>query len=378
MKIGIILYPTFGGSGVVATELGIALARRGHEVHFISYRPPARLEVITSGIHYHEVRVPDYPLFDFAPYETALSSQIVEVILREKLDLLHAHYALPHATAAFLAREVLADRGVFVPILTTLHGTDITLVGRDPSFAHTLHYALKHSNGLTAVSRFLKTETEKLFPDIRPIEVIYNFIQPERFAPVPTEKYLRKYFTQPGEFVLTHISNFRPVKRVGDVVEIFVRVHQKTPCRLLMLGDGPERPIAEEKVREHGLDERVFFLGYSVSPHQVLACSDFYLLPSDRESFGLSALEALASGVPVAGYQAGGLPEVVEHQMTGYLAPVGRVDLLADNIAATFKNPQRLEEMRRKARQSSLHFREEIIVPQYEQLYHRMISKSAE
>lgn len=373
MKVGIILYPTFGGSGVVATELGIALAKRGHEVHFISYRPPARLDVIMAGIHYHEVRVPDYPLFDFAPYETALSSQIVDVILREKLDLLHAHYALPHATAAFLAREVLADKGISLPILTTLHGTDITLIGRDPSFTHTLHYVLRHSNGLTAVSHFLKNETERLFPDTQPIEVIYNFVNPEKFRPLPPEDCLRRYFSRPGECVLTHISNFRPVKRVGDVVDIFREVNKQQPSRLLLLGDGPERPAAEERVRRYALQDSVFFLGHSVTPSQLLPCSDFYLLPSDRESFGLSALEALASGVPVAGYRVGGLPEVVEDGVTGFLAEVGDISYLAEHIVTVLKNTDRLNVMRRAARRAAFRFHEDLIIPRYEALYQRLV-----
>ncbi|MCS6981636.1 MAG: N-acetyl-alpha-D-glucosaminyl L-malate synthase BshA [Flavobacteriales bacterium] len=376
MRIGIILYPTFGGSGVVATELGLALARRGHEVHFISYRPPARLELLTAGVHYHEVHVPDYPLFDFSPYETALSSQIVEVILREHLNLLHAHYALPHATAAFLAREVVADKGIHLPLLTTLHGTDITLVGRDPSFAHTLHYVLKHSNGLSAVSRFLKDETERLFPDTRPIDVIPNFVNPDRYKPLPADECLKKSLSPAGEFVLAHISNFRPVKRVQDVVDIFYLVNKEVPARLLMVGDGPERPLAEERVRSYHIQDRVIFLGHQVHTHRVLPCSDFYLLPSNRESFGLSALEALASGVPVAGYYAGGLPEVVEHNVTGFLAEVGDVHTLAQNIVTTLRQPQRHQHMRLMAREAAQKFHEDLIIPRYESLYERLLKEN--
>jgi len=373
MKIGIVLYPTFGGSGVVATELGLALARRGHSVHFISYRPPARLEVLQPVIHYHEVVVPDYPLFDFLPYETALSSQIVDVTLEEDLDIIHAHYALPHATAAFLAREILADKGKSIPILTTLHGTDITLVGRDPSFAHTLRYVLKHSNGITAVSNFLKKETESLFPETKPIKVIHNFIHLSKFRGPSPDDCIKKYLSKQGEFVLSHISNFRPVKRIQDVVDIFRLVNEKVPAVLLMVGDGPEKPLAEVLVRKYGLQKKVLFLGNLVEAYSVLSCTDFYLLPSNRESFGLSALEALASGVPVAGYNVGGLTEIIDNEQTGFLAEIGDTEGLANAIIDVFLNPEKLALLKNQSRKKASMFSDEIIVPLYEEIYASLI-----
>lgn len=330
MKIGITCYPTYGGSGAVATELGVALARLGHEVHFVTYKQPFRLPPFTPRVYFHEVDVGRYPLFEFPPYDLALAVRMHEVVLSHGLDLLHCHYAIPHATSAWIAREMLEREGAYVPVVTTLHGTDITIVGQDPSFHAITKFSIEKSDGLTAVSRFLQQETLQAFGCTAcRIEVIPNFIDPDVYN---RSKYTSVFDEQVGRDtrVLMHVSNFRPVKRIPDVMHVFARVAKKIPSVLVMVGDGPDRLDAEQLARELGVDDRVFFLGKIDTVAPLLAGADLFLLPSDRESFGLGALEALASGVPVIGANVGGLPEVVRSGETGFLASVGDVEAMAD------------------------------------------------
>ncbi|HEY6210783.1 MAG TPA: N-acetyl-alpha-D-glucosaminyl L-malate synthase BshA, partial [Vicinamibacterales bacterium] len=341
MKIGITCYPTYGGSGAVATELGVSLARHGHEVHFISYAQPFRLPLFTPRIYFHEVDVGKYPLFEYPPYDLALAVRMHEVAIKHNLDLLHCHYAIPHATSAWIAREMLQRTGAYIPVVTTLHGTDITIVGQDPSFHAITKFSIEKSDGLTAVSRFLQQETLTAFGCTAcRIEVIPNFIDPDVYD---RSKYTSVFDQQVGEStkVLMHVSNFRPVKRIRDVVQVFARVSKSLPAILVMVGDGPDRGDAEAEARTLGVDDRVFFLGKIDTVAPLLAGADLFLLPSDRESFGLSALEALASGVPVIGANVGGLPEVVRHGETGFLCGVGDVDAMATAALELLSNPAR-------------------------------------
>ena len=323
MRIGIACYPTFGGSGVVATELGHELARRGHDVHFISYALPSRLNLFAERVSYHEVAVPTYPLFNYPPYDLALATRIVDVALHEGLDVLHAHYALPHAISAHLAREMLLPRRLAV--VTTLHGTDVTIVGQDRSYLPITRFGIERSDAVTAVSDYLARVTRDVFAPANEIEVVPNFIDPERWRPAEGPR-RRSCFAKEGERLLLHVSNFRPVKRVLDVVEVFDRVRRAVPSRLLMIGDGPDRPAAEALCRAKGISGLVHFLGNTPAVQEVMPAADLYVLTTDMESFGLSALEAQACGVPVLGYVAGGLPEVIESGRTGFLREVGDVD----------------------------------------------------
>jgi N-acetyl-alpha-D-glucosaminyl L-malate synthase BshA len=374
MRIGIVLYPTFGGSGVVATELGKALARNGHEVHFISYSQPVRMDAFQQGVFFHEVMVPDYPLFDFDPYEVALTSTLVRTALQEKLDLIHVHYAIPHAPAAFMAREILKTKGRFVPFITTLHGTDITLVGKDKSYEPVISFAINQSDAVTAVSAYLKEETLKHFSITKNIEVIYNFIDPIAIA--EEKKECSKATTAPnGEKVIMHISNFRKVKRVQDVVQAFRIIASKIPSKLIMVGDGPERNMAENLAVDLGIREQCMFIGKVKNSLSILPCADVFFLPSASESFGLSALEAMACGIPVIGSNAGGLPEVQIHGKTGFLSEVGDYQDMAKNTLEILSSPSQYQEFSKHCIEQADLFRLDLILPQYENLYSRVFKE---
>lgn len=375
MRIGITCYPTFGGSGVVATELGHELAKLGHEVHFISYALPSRLNVFAERVTYHEVSVPSYPLFPYAPYDLALATRMTDVAVHESLELMHVHYALPHAISAYLARQMLAPRPLHV--VTTLHGTDITIVGQDRSYLPITRFGIERSDAVTAVSDYLRRVTEEVFSPDKAIDVIPNFIDPVRWAPDP-EKRVRGCFAPEGARLLLHVSNFRPVKRVLDVVEVFDRIRRRVPAALLMVGDGPERGAAEELCRGRGLWDQVHFLGNTPAVEEVMPSADLYLLPSDAESFGLSALEAQACGVPVLGYRAGGLPEVVEDGVTGALGRVGDVDALAEAGLTILEEPGRYAATSRAARERAVRlYSADTMVGRYLRLYERVLAAPA-
>ena len=370
MKIGITCYPTFGGSGVVATELGLALARGGDDVHFISYAMPSRLNVLHERVRFHEVIVANYPLFDpYPPYTLALATKMAEVAAYEKLDILHVHYAIPHAISAQLAKQILGDKLKFV---TTLHGTDITLVGRDPSYLPITKFGIEVSDGVTAVSHWLRDETTKNFSTSKEIEVIPNFVDPQRFQRHKSS--FCSMFTAAGEKMLCHVSNFRPVKRVMDVLEVFARVNASVPSRMIMIGDGPDRSRAESFCRERNLRDRVFFLGNVPNVEEVVGASDLFLLPSEAESFGMAALEALASEVPVIGTRSGGLPEVVVDGETGYLLPVGDVESMAARAIEIVSDEPLRRKMGALGREMVIEkFDENRIVPHYRAFYERVI-----
>jgi L-malate glycosyltransferase len=371
MNIGIVCYPTFGGSGVVATELGNYLASKGHKVHFITYSQPVRLNVLDPNIYYHEVNVHDYPLFEYQPYELALSSKMVDTVIHENIELLHVHYAIPHAYAAYMAKQILKDRGVYIPVITTLHGTDITLVGKNPSYKPAVNFSINHSDAVTCVSQSLKDDTLRFFDVKRPIEVIPNFIDPEIYH--PSGPCAKKTLCQPGQKMITHISNFRKVKRIPDVVEIFKRIHDAMPAKLVMIGDGPEKEKAEDQARKAGLLRDVIFLGKTSELIRILCGSDLFLLPSETESFGLAALEAMAAGVPVISSNAGGIPEVNQHGITGFTAPVGDVETMAKHAIALLKDEAMQASFSESARQWANKFSAEAIVPQYEKVYEAAI-----
>lgn len=375
MKIGIVCYPTYGGSGVVATELGKALAERGHQVHFISYKQPARLDFFTSNLFYHEVYVSSYPLFDYPPYETTLTSRLVDVIKFEKLDLLHVHYAIPHASAAVMAKQILATEGVHIPIITTLHGTDITLVGKDASFEPVVSYSLNQSDSITSVSDSLRQDTYKFFKVHKDIHVIHNFIDFERFSKKPREHF-RKAITTSSERLLVHTSNFRKVKRVEDVVKIFGKVREKIPSKLLLVGDGPERQNIEMLCRELNLCDGISFLGKQDPVEEILSVCDLFIMPSETESFGLAALEAMACEVPVISSNAGGIPELNVEGETGFLCNVGDVDAMAEKAIYILEDDQRLLDFKHRAKQRALMFHIDNIVPQYEKVYEEVLQKS--
>jgi L-malate glycosyltransferase len=373
LRLGMVCYPTFGGSGVVATELGRELAQRGHDVHFVTYDLPVRFGDGLGNLHHHEVVVSDYPLFEYPPYETVLASRLVDVTLHERLDLLHVHYAIPHASAAFMAREILRTRGVRVPFITTLHGTDITLVGKDPSFAPVIAFAIEASDAVTAVSESLRADTYDHFEVTREIDVIPNFIDTRRYAPTGDEA-AKRMFAPDGETLLLHVSNFRPVKRPCDVVRAFARVRAQTPAVLLLVGDGPERHAVEALSRELGTREHTHFLGKVTDVERVYRLADVFLLPSETESFGLAALEAMAAGVPVVASDAGGLPEVVVHGATGYLGPVGDVETMARNVLRVVADPAEHARLRAGALAQAGRFTAATVVPRYEALYDRTMA----
>lgn len=372
MKIGITCYPTFGGSGVVATELGVALARGGDDVHFISYAMPSRLNVLHERVRFHEVTVTPYPLFDpYPPYTLALATKMAEVAEYEKLDILHVHYAIPHAISAHLAREIVSSRNN-LPFITTLHGTDITLVGRDPSYLPITRFGIEVSNGVTAVSQWLRDETAKNFGTKKEIDVIPNFVDPARFRKHAGA--LSGLFASSGEKLLCHVSNFRPVKRIMDVLAVFERVSRTIPSRLVMIGDGPDRSVAEAFCRDHHLREQVFFLGNVPNLEEVVGAADVFLLPSEAESFGMAALEAMASEVPVIGSRAGGLPEVVVEGETGYLLPVGDVESMAARAIEILSTPDLQRRLGRNGRDlAEGKFNVNAVVPRYREFYERVI-----
>lgn len=372
LRIGIVCYPTFGGSGVVATELGKALATQGHEVHFITYNQPVRLGSFHPRVFYHEVEVSKYPLFEYPPYELVLTSKMVEVAQAHQLNLLHVHYAIPHASAAVNAKQILASVGLHVPVVTTLHGTDITLLGKDPSFKPVITHAINASDAVTTVSQNLKEDTVNLFDVLRDIDVIHNFVCPHHFDRPPDEAF-RKELSPEGAPILCHISNFRPVKRILDVVRIFERVRKARPAKLLMVGDGPERMEAAHLVRELGIHQDVVFLGKVKNPIEPLLISDLLLLPSEKESFGLVALEAMAAGVPVVSSDVGGLPEVNSEGESGFLRPVGDVDGMA-KAALTVLSDERRKEFQNGARTRAKRFHIEHILPRYLSIYQRALT----
>lgn len=368
MNIGIVCYPTFGGSGVVATELGKALANKGHKIHFITYREPVRLDTFSENIYYHEVNIKNYSLFEYAPYELCLASKLVSVAKKEKLDLLHVHYAIPHASAAYTAKQILASEGINLPFITTLHGTDITLLGKDPSYLPVITFAINQSDAVTTVSESLRKETYEHFKINKEIQVIYNFIQMELYDQ-PSRDCQKKTYAPHGEKILTHISNFRKVKRVEDVIKIFDKVRKQIPAKLLMVGDGPERENCEALADQLGASGDIRFVGKVTTPEKVLCISDLFLLPSESESFGLSALEALAAKVPVISSNAGGIPEVNIHNKTGMLSNVGDIYDMAKNCVTLLKDEKKMEIMRKNAYDQAKKFRLEAILPQYEALY---------
>lgn len=373
MKIGIVCYPTFGGSGVVATELGQALAQKGHQVHFITYSPPVRLDFLSGNLFYHEVSVSDYPLFDYPPYELVLSSKLVDVVKYEKLDLLHVHYAIPHASAAYMAKQILASQGIKIPYITTLHGTDITLVGKDPSFEPVITFAINQSDAVTAVSESLKNDTYINFPNVKKdIQVIPNFICLDDYTAEPGICQ-KKMYAPKGEKIMIHISNFRKVKRVEDVVRIFEKVRKEIPAKLILVGDGPERGNIEKLCRDLGVCDDVRHLGKIVNPEQILKISDLFLLPSETESFGLAALEAMAAKVPVISSNSGGLPEVNENGFSGYLSNVGDVEDMAKNAISILKDEQTLSQFKSNAYKQAEKYSISKILPLYENLYASLV-----
>jgi len=372
MKIGIVLYPTYGGSGVVATELGKSLAKKGHEVHFITYSQPVRLSGFRKNVYYHEVAVSDYPLFEYTPYETVLASKMVDVVKREQLEILHVHYAIPHASAAYMAKMILRQQGFEIPYVTTLHGTDITLVGKDPSFEPVITFCLNESDAVTAVSESLKKDTYEHFNTNREIQVIPNFIHTKRMAIEDIDD-IRARYANPGEPLLCHVSNFRKVKRVEDVLKIFARVNKRIPSKILMVGDGPERYKLEELCTMLGLCSRVKFIGKVRDTQAVLEISDLFLLPSETESFGLAALEAMAVGVPVISSNTGGIPEVNVQGVTGFLSNVGDVDDMAKNALHILSDKDRLHQFKMNARKHSEKFNLEKVVAQYEDVYNSLL-----
>lgn len=372
MKIGIVCYPTYGGSGVVATELGVGLAQRGHEIHFITYKRPARLSHFQENVFYHEVDTNDYPLFEYTPYDSALASKLVDVVKYENLDLLHVHYAIPHAMVAYIAKKVLLTEGRYVPTITTLHGTDITLVGQHKAFRPVVEFSINKSDGVTAVSESLRDQTYEYFKIDRQIEVLHNFIDFKRFRK-HNKDHFKKAIAPEGEPILTHVSNFRKVKRVDDVIRVFHQVRQQMPAKLLLIGDGPERRNAESLCRKLELCGDIRFLGKQDAIEELLAVSDLLVMPSAKESFGLAALEAMACEVPVISTNAGGLPEVNTHGQTGFLSDVGDVDDMARNALTILRDPEMLIRFRKNALNRAKEFDISNILPKYEAYYESVL-----
>lgn len=375
MKIGIVCYPTFGGSGVVATELGKALADNGHQVHFITYNQPARLDFFSENLFYHEVSVSKYPLFDYPPYELALASRLVDVVRFEKLDILHVHYAIPHASAAFMAKQILLTYGIYIPVVTTLHGTDITLVGKDRTYMPVVTFSINKSDGVTAVSENLKQETYEFFEVENDIRVIPNFIDLSRFS-LKAKDHFKKAIAPNNEKILIHTSNFRKVKRTEDVVKIFAKVREKIPSKLLMVGDGGERSDCEQLCRDLGVGDDVRFLGKQDAIEEILSVSDLFLMPSQSESFGLAALEAMACKVPVISSNAGGLPELNVDGVTGFLKDIGDIEGMADKAIYILEDETRLATFKENALARAKEFDLAKILPQYENYYLEVIEKS--
>ncbi|MDV7187574.1 N-acetyl-alpha-D-glucosaminyl L-malate synthase BshA [Lutibacter sp. TH_r2] len=369
MKIGIVCYPTFGGSGVVATELGMALAKKGHQVHFITYKQPVRLDFITNDIHFHEVFVEEYPLFQFQPYELALSSKMVEVVEMYNLEILHVHYAIPHAYAAYMAKQMLKEKGIDVKVVTTLHGTDITLVGSHPNYKTAVEFSINNSDVVTTVSESLKNDTLSRFNIRKDIKVINNFIDFEKYPEIKDKECQRSNIAFENERIISHISNLRPVKRAADVIDIFYKIQKKIPSKLLLVGEGPDRELIEFKVKELGILDKVLFLGNSNEVNKLLCYSDLFLLPSETESFGLAALEAMAAKTPVISTNSGGLPEVNIQGVTGFLSDVGDTDDMAKNGIYILENSERLQEFKINAFKQAERFSMKNILPDYKKVY---------
>lgn len=375
MNIGIVCYPTFGGSGVVATELGIALAGKGHKVHFITYSQPFRLNQFNDNIFYHEVSVNDYPLFEFQPYESVLASKIVDVAIYERLDILHVHYAIPHASVAYLAQQILRSKKIFLPYITTLHGTDITLVGQDPSFEPVIFFSLNNSNAITSVSESLRKDTLKTFKIANDVKVIPNFIKLSDYNNEPNLCH-RKNFAKENEKILIHVSNFRKVKRVEDVLRVFDIVRKQLPCKLILVGDGPERPAIDKLCRELDTCNDIISVGKIANPKEILAVGDLFILPSETESFGLAALEAMAMKMPVISTNTGGIPELNIHEKTGYMSNVGDYEDMAKNTITLLSNDKLLQQFKVNAYEQAKKFDLDLILPLYEKLYKDVIKKS--
>lgn len=375
MKIAIVCYPTFGGSGVVATELGLELARRGHEIHFITYSQPVRLALLNANVHYHEVNVPEYPLFHYQPYELALSSKLVDMVKLYDIELLHVHYAIPHAYAGYMAKQILKDEGINIPMVTTLHGTDITLVGNHPFYKPAVTFSINKSDFVTSVSQSLKEDTLKLFNIKNEIEVIPNFIELDKNTNDPDASCRRSVMANENERIITHISNFRKVKRIPDVIKIFYKIQKEIPAKLMMVGDGPEKEKAEYLCQELGILDRVIFFGNSNEIDKILTYTDLFLLPSKTESFGLVALEAMALSVPVISSNSGGLPEVNIDGVSGYLSDVGEIDEMAKNALKILKDDGILKKFKENAFLTAQKFDIKNILPLYENLYQKAINK---
>jgi N-acetyl-alpha-D-glucosaminyl L-malate synthase BshA len=373
MKIAIVCYPTFGGSGVVATELGLELARRGHEIHFITYSQPVRLALLNPNVHYHEVNVPEYPLFHYQPYELALSSKLVDMVKLYKIEVLHVHYAIPHAYAGYMAKQMLKNEGINLPMITTLHGTDITLVGNHPFYKPAVTFSINKSDYVTSVSQSLKDDTLKLFKIKNKIRVIPNFIELDKVVKDPQAPCHRYVMAKENERIITHISNFRKVKRIPDIIKIFYNIQKEMPAKLMMVGDGPEKEKAEALCMELGIYDKVIFFGNSNEIDKILCMTDLFLLPSETESFGLAALEAMACGVPVISSNSGGLPEVNFDGFSGYLSNVGNVDEMAANAIKILKDDAVLKQFKENALEVAKKFDIKNILPKYEALYQRAI-----
>lgn len=375
MNIGIVCYPTYGGSGVLATELGKALADKGHYIHFITYQQPVRLTGFSANIFYHEVRIPTYPLFDFPPYETALASTLVDVVRNNHLDLLHVHYAIPHASAAYMAKKILEHQGIQIPFITTLHGTDITLVGKDKTYAPVVSFSINQSDAITAVSNNLRDETFANFKIEKEISVIHNFVDIHRFNKKPIDAF-KKVIAPEGEKIILHASNFRKIKRIADVIYTYNMIRREIPAKLLLVGDGPERPMAEELCRELEIGEDARFVGKQQDMEEIYAIADLFLLPSEYESFGLSALEAMAAGTPVVATNSGGLPEIITHGVNGYLSNIGDIESMGNFAKNILTNEKTHNAFKIAAREQALRFDIENIVPLYESLYQNVLENS--
>ncbi|WP_111307457.1 N-acetyl-alpha-D-glucosaminyl L-malate synthase BshA [Confluentibacter sediminis] len=368
MKIGIVCYPTFGGSGVVATELGLELSKRGHEIHFITYNQPVRLELLSNNVHYHEVNVPEYPLFLYQPYELALSSKLVDMVKLHGIEILHVHYAIPHAYAAYMAKKMLQEEGIYVPIVTTLHGTDITLVGSHPFYKPAVTFSINKSDAVTTVSQSLKEDTLRLFDIKKDIIVVPNFIDLAKYNNTFTDCQ-RGMMAKDNEKIITHISNLRKVKRVQDVIAVFYNIQKQMPAKLMLVGEGPEREKIERQCENLGIIDKVVFFGKSNEIDKILRFSDLFILPSETESFGLAALEAMASSVPVISSNTGGIPEVNIQGVSGFLSNVGDVEDMTKQALYILSDENRLTTFKQNARKQALNFDLHTIVPQYEAIY---------
>ncbi len=375
MKVGIVCYPTFGGSGVVASELGMSLAKEGNEVHFITYKLPVRLDFISNNIHFHEVFVEEYPLFQFQPYELALSSKIVEVVEMYNLEILHVHYAIPHAYAAYMAKQMLKEKGIVVKVVTTLHGTDITLVGSHPNYKTAVEFSINHSDVVTTVSDSLKSDTLRLFNIKKEIQVIYNFIDFDKYPEITDEECQRSSIAQNNEKIVTHISNLRPVKRAWDVIDIFYKIQKKIPSKLLLVGEGPDRERIECMAKDLGILDKILFLGNSNEVNKLLCYSDLFLLPSETESFGLAALEAMAAKTPVISTNSGGLPEVNIEGVTGFLSNIGDTDNMAKNGIYILESDERLLKFKQNAFAQAQQFSLQNILPGYIETYKEVLGE---